>query len=125
MYMKKILIVDDNATNLKLASFTVSSLGYDVVEAKDGPEGIEMAFKEKPELILMDIDLGKVSGIEAMHKIKENDSFRDTPFIAFTSLAMKGDKEKLTAEGFNDYLSKPINLDDLINTLDKFLGPSS
>ena len=119
--MKKILIVDDNATNLKLASYIISSLGYVVIEAKDGIEGVEKAFEENPALILMDIDMVKMSGIEAMKRIKENNSFRDTPIIAFTALAMKGDREKLTEEGFNDYLSKPIMLDEFKNTLKKFL----
>ncbi len=120
--MKKVLIVDDNPTNLKLASYIISSLGYVVIEATDGIEGVEKAFEESPDLILMDIDMVKLGGIEAMKKIKANNSFRDTPIIAFTALAMKGDREKLKEEGFNDYLSKPIMLDDFKNTLKKFLN---
>ena len=106
---KKILIVEDNPQNMKVAKMTVSPHGYTLLEASNGDEALEKAVRDKPDLIIMDIQLPKMSGLEVTERLRQMPDFRSIPIIAVTAYAMKGDKEKAIAAGCDAYLSKPIN----------------
>lgn len=118
--MKKILIVEDNEWNLKLFRDIVQFAGYRVIEARSGLEAIEKAQSEAPDLILMDIQLPGMDGVAAMKKIKELPWPKNMPVIALTGYAMDGDGDKFLAEGFAAYVSKPINITALLETIRKF-----
>lgn len=120
--MKKILIVDDNIYNIKLVEAAMMSTEYEVVKAFNGAEGIEKAKEERPDLILMDIQMPKVNGHTAMREIKKIDILKNVPIVAYTAYAMKGDREKLLQDGFDDYLEKPISISTLIELVNKHIG---
>ena len=120
--MKKILVVDDVMFNIKLVHEAMDSLGYQTIEAHDGKQGIEVAEKESPDLILMDIQMPKVNGIEAMKRIKEISLLSNVPIIAYTAFAMRGDKERLLSEGFDAYLAKPVTVANIVDIVNKFLS---
>ncbi len=120
--MKKILIVDDELLNVKLAKAAMEALGHQIIEAYDGNQGIEVARKESPDLILMDIQMPEIDGIEAMKRIKKISSLRNVPIIAYTAFAMRGDKERLLSEGFDDYLAKPVTVENIVAVVNKFLS---
>ncbi len=119
--MHKILVVDDNKFNLKLVREAMNSLGHAVVEAYDGVEGIEKAKYEMPDLIFMDIHMPKMDGIEAMKGIKGVPALNNIPVIAYTAYAMKGDREDLLSEGFDEYLPKPVSVACIKDTAQKLL----
>ena len=107
--MKKILVVEDNENNLYMMKFMLEENGYQVIEAADGVEGVKLAASEKPDLILMDMQLPLLDGYEATKQIKANEETRNIPIIAVTSFAMVGDKEKTMKAGCDCYIEKPIN----------------
>jgi len=115
----KILIVDDQPSNIKVIKQVLIMSGFEVIEACDGLEGIEMTKKERPFLVLMDIRMPVMDGITAMKKIREIDDFKTLPILAFTAQAMKGDREKLILEGFDEYVAKPISIKYFINIVNK------
>ncbi len=117
--MKKILVVEDNETNLYLIKFILERNNYEVIVAKNGLAGIEMATKENPDLIIMDIQLPDIDGLETTRRIRKSDG--KIPIVALTSYAMVGDKEKSLAAGCTGYMEKPINPDTFIDTLSKYL----
>ncbi len=119
--MKRILVIEDNETNMYLISFILKKTGYEVIEARSGEEGVELAIKEKPDLIIMDIQLPGIDGLEATQKIRESEADGEIPIIALTSYAMIGDKEKALAAGCTGYIEKPINLDTLMGEIKKYL----
>ncbi len=119
--MKKILVVEDNEKNMYLISFILKKNNYEVIEARNGEQGIELAIKEKPDLIIMDIQLPDIDGMEATKRIKESEDVREIPVIAFTSFAMAGDREKMLNSGFAEYIEKPINLKTFIADIEKHL----
>jgi CheY-like chemotaxis protein len=106
---EKILIVEDNPLNMRLIEMTLRPKGYELLKATDGEEALEMAIREKPDLILMDIYLPKVSGLEVTRRLRQMPAFNHIPIIAVTAHAMKGDKEKIIEAGCDAYLPKPIN----------------
>ena len=106
---EKILIVEDNAANQVLLRDILLFHGYNVITANNGPQGIQMAVEEGPDLIIMDIQMPKMSGIEAIGLLKENPSCSAIPIIAVTSYAMPGDRDRLIGLGATDYISKPID----------------
>ncbi len=110
---KKILIVDDNRDNRELVVKVLSRRGYRICEAVDGEEAIRQAAAEHPDLILMDIALPKLDGLEATRRLLAMEEFRHTPIIALTAHAMRGDREKALAAGCRDYIAKPINVREL------------
>src|SRR4030042_146819 len=118
---KKILIVEDNPQNMRLIEMALSAESYTLLEATNGEEALEVAKKERPDLIIMDIQLPKMSGLEVTRKLREISEFSRTPIIAITAYAMKGDKEKALDAGCNAYLSKPISARDLPNLIAKML----
>lgn len=118
---KKILIVEDNPQNMRLIEMALGAGGYTLLEATNGEEAFELAKKERPDLIIMDIQLPKMSGLEVTRKLREIPEFRQTSIIAITAYAMKGDKEKALDSGCNAYLPKPISARDLPNLVAKML----
>ena len=110
---ERILIVEDNPPNMKVVLVALRPYGYTFLQATDGEEALDMAVREKPDLIIMDIQLPKVSGLEVTRRLRQMPAFSHIPIIAVTAYAMKGDKEKAIEAGCNAYLSKPINTREL------------
>jgi two-component system cell cycle response regulator DivK len=110
---EKILIVEDNPQNMRLVEMVLRAGGYTLLKATDGEEALDMAMRERPGLIIMDIQLPKLSGLEVTKKLRRMPAFNGIPIIALTAYAMKGDKEKFIDGGCDAYLSKPINIREL------------
>ena len=110
---QKVLIVEDNPLNMRLIEMVLKSNSYTLLKATDGEEALDIATRERPDLVLMDIRLPTVSGLEVARRLKENPAFSHIPIIALTAHAMKGDKEKAIEAGCDSYLSKPINTREL------------
>ena len=110
---KKILIVEDDPKNMKVVAMALRTHGYTLLEATDGEEALEIALRDTPDLILLDMQLPKMSGLEVTRKLREMPAFSHIPIIALTAYAMKGDKEKFIEAGCDAYLSKPINTREL------------
>jgi two-component system cell cycle response regulator DivK len=119
---RKILIVEDNELNMKLFHDLLEVHGYDTVQTKDGREVLQLAKEHRPDLILMDIQLPEVSGLEVTRWIKEDDELREIPVIAVTAFAMKGDEEKIRSGGCEAYIAKPISIANFLQTIEKVLG---
>lgn len=118
---KKVLIVEDNEDNRELVVKVLSNKGYKMVQAADGEEALEKAVAERPDLILLDISLPKLDGYEVAKRLKNMEEFQDIPIIAFTAHAMKGDREKVIAAGFEGYISKPVNVRELPEQVRSFI----
>jgi two-component system cell cycle response regulator DivK len=118
---KKILIVDDNQDSRELVVKIIKKMGYQMIEAVDGEEALEKAIAENPDLILMDISIPKIDGYEVTRRLKSQVSFKDTPIIALTAHAMKGDREKALEAGCQGYISKPINVRELPELIRSYL----
>ncbi len=119
---KRILIVEDNDLNLKLFRDLLTAHGYDTIETKEGLEAISLARGEHPDLILMDIQLPEISGLDVTRRLKADEAIRDIPIIAVTAFAMKDDEEKILSAGCEAYISKPISIVPFLNTVRRFLG---
>ncbi len=119
---KKILIVEDNELNMKLFADLLGAHGYETQQTREGLKAIEMAKKYKPDLILMDIQLPEVSGLEVTKWIKNDESLADIPVVAVTAFAMKGDEKRIRDGGCQAYISKPITVSSFLATIRKFLG---
>jgi len=120
-FPKKILVVDDNQDNRELVVKILKSRGYQMIEAIDGEEALERAMAEKPDLILMDISIPKINGYEVTRRLKSRADFKDTPIIALTAHAMKGDREKTIEAGCDGYISKPFNIHELPDQIKTYL----
>lgn len=118
---KTILVVEDNDLNMKLFDELLSSQGYRVLKTGDGVAALETARSEAPDLILMDIQLPEVSGLEVTKWIKEDDRLRHIPVIAVTAFAMKGDEQKMRDGGCEGYVSKPIAIGNFLETVRRHL----
>jgi len=110
---EKILLVEDNPRNMRLLEMTLRAKGYTLLEATDGGEALDMAVRKQPDLIIMDIQLPKVNGLDVTKKLRKTPEFKNTPIVAITAYAMKGDREKAIEAGCNAYLPKPINTREL------------
>ena len=119
--MKRILVVEDNEDNLYLIRFILEENGYEVIEARDGAEGVELAVNKKPDLILMDIQLPDIDGMEVTRRIRASEADSDIPIIALTSYAMVGDRDKALAAGCTGYIEKPINTETVMAEIKKYL----
>ena len=119
---EKILLVEDNPVNRRLAVFLLRSQGYDVSEVATAEAAFEMIKAERPDLILMDLQLPGVDGLEATRKLKQEPTARDIPIVAVTSYAMKGDREKAHEAGCVGYITKPIDKATLIQMIADILG---
>lgn len=119
--MKTILIVDDNEDSRDLVKKILKKQGYEIIEAIDGEEALAKAIAYRPDLILMDISIPKIDGYEVTRRLKARVDFKDTPIIAFTAHAMRGDQEKALQAGCNGYISKPINVRDFPDQIKIYL----
>jgi two-component system, cell cycle response regulator DivK len=122
MMPKTILIVEDNELNMKLFNDLLQAHGYNTVQAMDGRVVLDMARDTKPDLILMDIQLPEISGLEVTKMLKADDSLKSIPVIAVTAFAMKGDEEKIRDGGCEGYIAKPISVPSFLETVAKFLS---
>lgn len=119
---KRILIVEDNELNMKLFKDLLEAQGYGILQTRDGMQALDLARKERPDLIVMDIQLPQVSGLEVTKWIKADDDLKHIPVVAVTAFAMKGDEEKIREGGCEAYVAKPISVKDFLSTIDRFLG---
>ena len=119
---KKVLIVEDNELNMKLFHDLLDAQGYDTLQVREGLGALEMAKTHRPDLILMDIQLPEVSGLEVTKWLKEDDELAHIPVIAVTAFAMKGDEERIRQGGCEAYISKPISVIHFMDTVRKYLG---
>ena len=122
MTQKTVLIVEDNELNMKLFHDLLDAHGYKTIQTADGIEALNLARAHHPDLILMDIQLPEVSGLEVTQWLKDDEELRRIPVIAITAFAMKGDEEKILRGGCEAYLSKPISVAKFFETIDHFLG---
>ena len=119
---EKILIVEDNPLNMRVIEMILRDKDYILLEATDGEEALEMAIRERPDLIIMDIRLPRMSGLEVTRKLRETPAFSHTPIIGLTAYAMKGDREKVIESGCDAYLSKPISTRELPRMITEMLS---
>jgi two-component system cell cycle response regulator DivK len=117
---KKVLIVEDDPKNLKLCRDLLQTSGYQTFEAPDGAQGVEMSRSIRPDLILMDIMMPRMDGLEATRLIKADEATRQTPVIALTAYAMKGDKERTLEAGCDGYVAKPVDILELLRLVRRF-----
>ena len=118
---KTILIVEDEPRNLKLLRDLLQRFGYEILEASDGEQGVKSAGEKMPDLILMDIMMPKMDGLEATRIIKADTKTKHIPIIALTSYAMKGDREKTIEAGCDGYIAKPIDIKEVLKTIETYL----
>jgi two-component system cell cycle response regulator DivK len=114
---ERILVVEDNELNMKLFRDVLVAGGYRTLEATTGGEAVELATEYAPDLVLMDIQLPDLDGVQALGRLRANDRTAAIPVLALTAQAMDGDRERFLAAGFNGYLSKPVNVRELIGTV--------
>lgn len=119
--MNKILIVEDNEINRKLIKTILKTKGYLLSEARDGEEALQAVVRERPDLILMDIQIPKIDGLEATRRIRKMEGLGNTLIVALTAHAMEGDREKILEAGCNGYLTKPINTRTFIEEIEALL----
>jgi len=120
--MSKIIIVDDNGASRDLLRAILKTVPSDIIEAKHGQEALELIQQERPDLVLMDIDMPVLDGLSAVRKIRQNPSLADLPVVAVTSFAMEGDREKGLAAGFTAYVVKPLRAASLREQIQQLLG---
>lgn len=118
---KTILIVEDNELNMKLFRDLLEAQGYNILQTREGMQALELARRERPDLIVMDIQLPQVSGLEVTKWIKADDDLKHIPVIAVTAFAMKGDEEKIREGGCEAYVAKPISVKNFLATIQKFI----
>ncbi len=123
--VKTVLIVEDNELNMKLFNDLLEAHGYRVLQTREGLSALDIARRHKPDLILMDIQLPEVSGIEVTKWLKEDDELRSIPVVAVTAFAMKGDEQKIREGGCEAYISKPISVASFMSTINGFFEVKS
>ncbi len=119
---KKILIVEDNELNMKLFSDLLEAHDYETIQTRDGMTALDLAREHSPDLILMDIQLPEVSGLEVTKWLKEDEDLKSIPVVAVTAFAMKGDEEKIRQGGCEAYIAKPISVGRFLETVKHFAG---
>ncbi len=117
--MKKVLVIEDNKNNMRLITKFLNKAGYETIEAETGEEGIRLALEKKPDLILIDIKLPGMDGLETTRKLKECNDIEAVPIIAVTSYAMVGDREQYLKEGFAGYIEKPLDPFTIIKEIEQ------
>ena len=123
--MKTILIVEDNEKNMKLARDILRAKGYATLEAVTGLDGVTLALQHKPDLVLMDIQLPDINGIEAFERIRANADTAAIPVVAFTASVTVNDRSRIGDAGFDAFLSKPINLKEFVETVRRLAGEAA
>jgi two-component system, cell cycle response regulator DivK len=119
---KRVMIVEDNELNMKLFKDLIEASGYETIRTRNGLDALDLARLHKPDLILMDIQLPEVSGLEVTKWLKEDDQLHRIPVIAVTAFAMKGDEERIRQGGCEAYISKPISVTKFVETIKSYLG---
>lgn len=122
---KTVLIVEDNELNMKLFNDLLEAHGYRTVQTRNGMDALPLARKHRPSLILMDIQLPEVSGLDVTKWLKEDDALKDIPVIAVTAFAMKGDEQRIREGGCEAYISKPIAVGAFLKTIDQFANKAN
>ncbi len=122
MMSKKVLIVEDNELNMKLFHDLLDAQGYETLQTREGLAALALARLHRPDLILMDIQLPEISGLEVTKWLKEDDELAHIPVVAVTAFAMKGDEERIREGGCEAYISKPISVMHFLDTVRKYLG---
>ncbi len=117
----KVLVIEDNETNLELASYLLRSAGHTVVTATDGLQGFDILRQEKPDLVLCDLQMPVLDGYGFLKLLKDDSEFFNTPVVAVTAFSMPSDRAQALSSGFNGYLSKPIDPENFIGELNEFL----
>jgi two-component system cell cycle response regulator DivK len=120
--MKKVLVVEDNRDNLRLITYALQREGYEVVSAETGERGVEIAIRERPIFIVMDINLPGIDGLETIQRIRESEADGNIPIAALTSYTMEGDRQRIMAAGCNAYFEKPIDPLTIVEKIEKALG---
>lgn len=123
--MKKILIIEDNEKNMYLISYIIEKMGHQAIKATTGEAGVELAVRELPDLILMDIQLPGIDGLETTRRIRKSQANGRIPIIAITSHALSGDRERLLSAGCDGYIEKPINPETIMGEIEKYLRQSA
>jgi two-component system, cell cycle response regulator DivK len=119
---KTVMIVEDNELNMKLFNDLLRANGYDTLPMRNGYEALDALKEERPDLIIMDIQLPEISGLEVTRRIKQDEALKHIPVIAVTAFAMKGDEERIRQGGCEGYLSKPISVSTFIETVKSYVG---
>ena len=119
---KTVLVVEDNELNMKLFHDLLEAHGINTIETRNGKDVLDIARQNKPDLILMDIQLPEVSGLDVTKWLKADDELKSIPVIAVTAFAMKGDEQKIREGGCEDYISKPISVTHFLETINKYLN---
>jgi two-component system, cell cycle response regulator DivK len=119
---ERILVVEDNEKNMKLFRDVLDASGFRTLEAKTGGEAVDMATAHTPDLVLMDIQLPDIDGVQALQRLRTDDRTASIPILALTAQAMHGDRERFLAAGFDGYISKPVNVRELIGTVRQHCG---
>jgi two-component system cell cycle response regulator DivK len=121
---ERVLVVEDNAVSMKLFRDVLLATGYRTLEATTGRQAVELAVEHAPDLVLMDIQLPDIDGVEALSRLRANERTASIPVLAVTAQAMQGDQERFLAAGFDDYISKPVNIVELVGTVRRYCeGP--
>ena len=118
---KKVLIVEDNELNMKLFHDLLDAQGYETLQTREGLEALSIAREQRPDLILMDIQLPEISGLEVTKWLKEDEDLAGIPVVAVTAFAMKGDEERIRQGGCEAYISKPISVTGCLDTIRRLL----
>ena len=117
MTSAQVLVVEDNERNMKLFRDVLQASGYRTLEATTGERAVEVVLEHSPDLVLMDIQLPDIDGVEALGRLRANERIASVPVLALTAQAMEGDRERFLAAGFDGYVSKPVNVADLVATV--------
>jgi two-component system, cell cycle response regulator DivK len=117
---ERVLVVEDNEVSMKLFRDVLLATGYRTLEATTGGQGVELAAEHAPDLVLMDVQLPDIDGVEALSRLRANERTTSIPVLAVTAQAMQGDRERFLAAGFDDYISKPVNIVEFVGTVRKY-----
>jgi two-component system cell cycle response regulator DivK len=116
----QVLVVEDNERNMKLFRDVLQASGFRTLEATTGEQAVELVLEHRPDLVLMDIQLPDIDGVEALDRLRADDRFESVPVLALTAQAMEGDRERFLAAGFDGYLSKPVDIADFVATVKRY-----
>jgi two-component system, cell cycle response regulator DivK len=120
MTAPQVLVVEDNERNMKLFRDVLHASGYRTLEAATGERAVELVFEHRPDLVLMDIQLPDIDGIEALDRVRADERSSSVPVLALTAQAMEGDRERFLAAGFDGYISKPVNIAEFVDTVRRY-----